>query len=239
MGHLKPLILPLCLSVGLHAAMGWSLVRHWREGVPGENAIQISYPEAPKAAPAPPVLKAEPAVPAPAKKKFKGIPIPRGPVEPEPAKAEEPSDFQRKLDEKLQKQRRALARLQAETPSDKPSTETAPRAPRSGAEILADPQKGKVFIGYFSDIKTKIQNTLVARFSNRYSGKGSVAVGFVLNSEGFIEKVAVLPRAAAGDPRLEDLAVQCLRQAAPFGPFPPELGSDRIAFNVTIFFDGR
>jgi hypothetical protein len=41
------------------------------------------------------------------------------------------------------------------------------------------------------------------------------------------------------DEVLEQLAVQCLRESAPFGSFPSDLGSQKIAFNVTIFFDGK
>ena len=158
------------------------------------------------------------------------------PVEPEPAKTSESSDFQKQLEAKLKKQRASLSKLSAESPSHA-SSQTV--RPKTGAEIMADPQKGKLFVGYFSDVKKKIQKTLSDRFSQRYTGRGSVTLAFVLSSEGYLEKVSVLPKGTEGDFELHDLAVQCLRDSAPFGAFPPALGSDHIAFNVTIFFDGR
>jgi outer membrane biosynthesis protein TonB len=196
----KALLLPLFVSVGLHATFGWTLARHWGAADPRHaDSVQISYPESPSL-PAPKAVQA----PAAPKKKLRGIPVPRYTSEP-PA---------------------------APTPAKKDR-------PKSSAEMMADPQKGRIFISYFSEVKKKIQKTLVDRFSRRYSGKGSVTLGFVLSSQGFVEKVAVLPKGTEGDEGLQDLAIQCLRESAPFGVFPPGLGSDRIAFNVTIFFDGR
>ncbi len=220
MGYLKTVLIPVFLSLGVHAVMGWSIGQQWQAELPsGPQTVQISYPETPIKAGA-------------VKKKLKGIPVPRMPlpgrqagIEPEPLKSVEPTDFQRQLETKLKKQRAALSKLSAE--------------PVTGAEIMADPQKGKLFISYFSDVKKKIQKTLIDRFSKRHSARGSVTLVFVLSSKGFVEKVSVLPKGTQGAAELHDLAVRCLRESAPFGSFPPELGSDPVAFNVTIFFDGR
>ena len=130
------------------------------------------------------------------------------------------------MEERVKQQQHTLAKL-----SDS--------APKSSAEMLADPKKGKIFVEYFTEVRQKIQETLSQRYARRYSVRGGVALGFVLNSQGFLEKVSVLTKGTDGDPRLQELAVQCLREAAPFGDFPPELGSDRIAFNVTLFFVDR
>ena len=37
---------------------------------------------------------------------------------------------------------------------------------------------------------------------------------------------------------MKELAVRCIRDSAPFGNFPKDLGPRHIYFNITIFFDG-
>ncbi len=226
MSLLRPaLVLPICASLVFHVAMGWSVAKHWSASSSSEEAIQISYVETHKT----PKPSASPSIPAapsgPKKKVVRGIPIPRLPVN-EAAPESPPSDFEKVVKKKIDQQQRLLEKLNA-----------APA--KNSAEIMADPKKGKIFVGYFTEVRRKIQDTLSSRYAHKYSVRGGVALGFVLNSQGFVEKVAVLEKGTDGDARLQELAIQCLREAAPFGAFPPELGSDRIAFNVTIFFDGR
>ena len=221
------IVLPLCLSLGLHAAMGWSIARHWSAASFQDQTIQISYAEPPKLVkPAvnQPQAKAVPA--AVSRKKIRGIPVPRTAVKEEPVQPAQTTDFEKTLEARLKQQQRTLAKLNASTP-------------KSSAEIMADPKKGKIFVEYFTEVRRKIQETLSERYAHRYTVRGGVALGFVLNSKGFLEKVAVLTKGTDGDEHLQELAVQCLRESAPFGPFPPELGSDRIAFNVTLFFVDR
>ena len=231
MNALKSAVLPLCLSLGVHAGVIWSLAQGpVFNRVPGDEPIEISYVELPlkKAPQAPSTPPA--AVP---KKKLRGIPIPRfAPAEaPEPS---EPSDFQKDMEARLKKQRTILAKLSAAEPVE---ARIAP--PKTGVEMLADPKKGKIYLSYFGQMKKKIQKTLLERFARRTSGKGNVTLLFVVNSEGFLEKVSISPKDAREDEMLRDMAVQCLQEAAPFGAFPPDLGSDRLAFTVTFLFDGR
>lgn len=218
------IVLPLCLSLGLHVVMGWSIGKNWsRASSPSSETIQISYAETPKLAVNAPPPKSVLSIP---KKKLRGIPVPRVSVKEEPATPSEPSDFEKTLEARLKQQQRTLSKLSAP-------------APKSSAEIMADPKKGKIFVEYFTEVRRKIQETLSQRYAHRYSVRGGVALGFVLNSQGFLEKVVVLTKGTDGDEHLRELAVQCLRESAPFGAFPPELGSDRIAFNVTLFFVDR
>ncbi len=207
--------------------LGVSVARHLSTSSERSlEPIQISFAETVKisAAPiSPAVSNKAPSLP---KKKLRGFPIPRFPEKAKSSPAPEPSDFQKNLEEKLKQQERALAKLNA-------------LPPKNSAEILADPKKGKIFVEYFTEVRRKIQETLSVRYAHRYSVRGGVALGFVLNSRGFLEKVAVLTKGTDGDARLQELATQCLRESAPFGAFPPELGADRIAFNVTLFFVDR
>ena len=106
----------------------------------------------------------------------------------------------------------------------------------TSAELLNDPQKGKIFLGYFSQVKKKIQNTVYQRAKNVY-GRGSVCLGFVLDKHGDLKRVSVIEKGTDADEAMRELAKQCLQESAPFGDFPKNLGPGRIAFNITIFFD--
>ena len=232
MSLFRPAIaLPLFASLGLHAAIGWSILHNRTLSAARDSEpIQIIYSQSLQAP------KVVPTAPAP-KKKLRGIPVPHEPVKTaEPAKAAEPSEFEKTMETKLKQQEKLLAKLSADT-----ATQTAAPArpkPRSSAEILADPKKGKIFVGYFTDVKRKIQTTFSERFAHRYSFRGGVELGFVVSSQGFIEKVAVLPKGTDGNERLQELAIQCLRESAPFGAFPPELQSDpSITFSVVLYFE--
>ena len=147
-------------------------------------------------------------------KKAKGIPVPR--VQ-KPAPSEGASN-------KFQK-------MMEEPPARVSSSMTT-------AELLADPSKGKIFLSYFGELKKKIQGAVYQKAGRHVYTRGSVCLAFVLNAKGHLEKVAVLPKGTHADEAMKELAVQCLRESAPFGSFPKDLGLDRISFNITIFFDG-
>ena len=229
MDSFKTVLVSLSASVVLHAAIGIALGKPILGERPNlSQPIQIDYLQVEKKSLPRPQKEAVTVV-----KKKRGIPVPKMTAKEEAEKKAQPSDFQKFIAQKLKKQELELARLTSER------SEAKAAKPKTSAEIMADPQKGKVFVGYFSDVKKKIQGTLIERYAHRYSGRGSVTLAFVLNSHGRIEKVIVASKDEQADEMLQDLAVQCLRDSAPFGDFPQDLGSQRIAFNVTIFFDGR
>jgi len=234
MDSFKPALIFFCASLALHTAVGLSLGNPWPGSLSkSSEPIQIDYLRYEKI-PLSAVTAEKSAVKdAPAVKKSRGIPVPKMTQKINAPGKAEPSDFQKFIEAKLRKQEMELARLSSERSSPK----SAP--PKTSAEIMADPEKGKIFVGYFSDVKKKIQQTLLDRYAHRYSGRGSVTLAFVLNARGSVEKVIVASKDARADEMLQDLAVQCLRESAPFGPFPQDLGSQKIAFNVTIFFDGQ
>ena len=208
-------------SLALHTALAFSVGTPWFDtGTKGVETIQIDY------------LQAE-NPPAPAAKKPRQISVPTGgPKSKQPDKAVS-SDFQKFIEDKMKKQQLDLARLSAVPPK------AQALRPRTSAEILADPAKGKIFIGYFAEVKKKIQKTLLERYAHRYSGRGSVTLAFVLNAHGQVENVIVASKDEQADEMLQDLAVQCLRKSAPFGNFPQNLESQKITFNITIFFDEK
>ena len=109
--------------------------------------------------------------------------------------------------------------------------------PTSSAELLADPQKGKIFSSYFSTVKDRIYKTLKEKYALQAAGSGEVGLYFILDSDGRLAKVSVIGKGSTLDVSLKDLAVECLKSASPFNRFPRELQTDQIAFQVKIDFD--
>lgn len=109
-------------------------------------------------------------------------------------------------------------------------------APRGSVDLLSDPQRGKVFTHYFSEVKERIDRTVRRRYRAESLGKGTVSLYFVLNADGSVDRVSVLDRQSDANPEVRDFAVLCVSGSGPFAPFPKELDVKKISFNVTLLF---
>lgn len=107
---------------------------------------------------------------------------------------------------------------------------------RESSDFLMDPKNGKIFVDYFMKIKEKITRTIQKRYAIENGVKGSVELLFVLNSHGRLENAWVSKEKTDADEAARTFALECLKAAAPFNPFPKELGSEKISFNVAVFF---
>ena len=107
---------------------------------------------------------------------------------------------------------------------------------KTSAELIADPQKGKIFVSYFSLVKEKIHQTLRDHYGVSGVESGSVCLYFVLDSSGKLQKGVVVEKDSDAGESLKVLAMQCLHESAPFAAFPKSLAAENIAFNVTVFF---
>lgn len=232
MSSFRALSFAFTMSIAVHAFFGYAMTLSGAPAGPGvPEPIQIDYVRYEKKEPAS-AASVSPSVSDPpaqvVRKKVKGIQIPR--VE-TPAPKTEPTDFQKAVDEKIKKQLSQLRRLEM------PSSETRVSSSMTSAELIADPVKGSIFVGYFGQVKKKIQNTVFQKAGRGLYGHGSVCLGFVLNASGELEHVTVLPKGTDADVAMQALAVKCIKDSAPFGGFPKDLGPRRIYFNITIFFD--
>ncbi len=219
-------------SAAVHAFLGYTIIMPWSSANPGVlEPIQIDYVRNEKVVSSAVSTELPDNKPKKVYKKVKGIPVPRMQTAIKPKEAPA-SDFQKIIDEKIKKQIAQLRHLEA------PVSETRISSSMTSAELIADPVKGAVFIGYFAQVKKKIQNTVFRNAGRNLYGRGSVCLGFVLNAQGVLEQLAVLTRGTHADDSMKELAVKCVRDSAPFGSFPRDLGPRRISFNITIFFDG-
>ena len=221
MDSFRPLGAAFSASLAIHAFIGYSLTLPAKGPTPPEvETIQVeTVPREQFSAP-----KTAPPEKTAARKKIKGIAVPRLEAP--------PTDFQKIVDEKIKKQLQQIKRLDAPPPARVSSAMTS-------AELLSDPQKGGVFLAYFSTVKKKIQTMVYQKAGRDLYGHGTVCVGFVLSPDGRLQKLAVLPKGTEADETMKELALQCIRDSAPFGNFPRDLGSSNVVFNITIFFDGQ
>lgn len=221
---IKSLWSALTASVAVHAFVGYAMTASdFVVHAPPAEPIRIDYVRTEKKLPDLSVdKKTTKEKPVVLRKKIKGIPVPRI----------EATDFQKAVDEKIKKQLLQLKQL------EKPEPEKSVSSSMTSAELLADPVKGRVFIAYFGQVKKKIQDTVFQKAKRNLYGRGSVCLGFVLNAQGQLERLGVLTNGTDADDSMKELAAQCIRDSAPFGEFPKDLGLRRILLNITIFFDG-
>lgn len=107
---------------------------------------------------------------------------------------------------------------------------------RNSSELLADPKNGKVFVNYFVRVKERLARVIQRQYGAGSVGNGTVSLVFVLRADGSLENVLVSGPQTDADESAKNFALNCLKDAAPFGSFPKELGLDRISFNVAVYF---
>ena len=157
-----------------------------------------------------------------------------------PQAPKETKELSRRLRKQASLARRSVKEpvIKIPAPLPKGQVKTDNALIRESGELLQDPKKGKVFAGYFGQIKEKIGKTIRRRYSEELAGRGDVSLVFVLRADGSLEDVAVRKQERPPEIIAEDFAVQCVRNAAPFKPFPKELGLiKKIYFNVTLLFN--
>lgn len=213
----KPLVYALGVSLALHgmslSPAGLSL---WQQQI--RNApIEIAYIR----------LLESPAAPKPVQKTYPRM------------SASKPARSAAKERPAVRPAERAQAPAAA-----KPQAPVAPapapepvRALRSSADVLADPVKGKVFVHYFTDVKRRIQQVVRRKYDGADAGEGRVALYFIVDATGRLDVVTVVSVETQADPALRELAKKCVREAAPFEPFPGELHLERVSFNLSIQFE--
>lgn len=93
----------------------------------------------------------------------------------------------------------------------------------------------KDYISYYQLIREKIRRKLKDRYRS-YHSEGDVSLVFVLRSDGALVSAAADPQSSTNDRTLIDTAIQSLREAAPFAPFPKALTLPQMSFTLTVSF---
>ena len=211
----KMTVLSLAASLALHALAVTSFyVPVWQNHDTPSQSVEISYVRYPKEIPpAPPQIKYLPVV--------KNVRL-----------SEEIRVFPKEMPHSLGAQLEASVEKFALDHSVKASS----LAVNNGEEFLTDPQKGKIFLNYFGQVKQRTRRAVEKGYARERPGRGEVTLMFVLKADGAVVKVFPVDENSSADEPMKDFAVRCVRECSPFPHFPKGLGMERISFNLSILF---
>lgn len=115
----------------------------------------------------------------------------------------------------------------------------APKAIKIEARELIREQAGlrasQGYINYYQHIRESIRQSLKSHYKN-ISAKGEVALIFILTSDGALAAIDVDEAKSVRDPSLVRIAIESVKESAPFPPFPKELSVPKISFDLAISF---
>ena len=101
----------------------------------------------------------------------------------------------------------------------------------SSAKLSQNP----VYLTYSNFLREGIRRCLYNKFSD-INDKGIVCIKFALSQDGTLLEYHIVDTKSIASQRLKRLAVDGLRDAAPFPPLPKELDSPVATFSVIIHF---
>jgi TonB family protein len=94
------------------------------------------------------------------------------------------------------------------------------------------------YINYYQLIREKTRRVVKDRYLSFY-GEGDVRLVFALRRDGSLISVDVDRASSSGDRVLLATAIQCLKEASPFAPFPKTLDLRQMTFTLTVSFKKR
>jgi len=105
-----------------------------------------------------------------------------------------------------------------------------------GTELSGTPGNNPALTRYIARVRTRIeQRKYYPPSSRRMKEEGTVTVSFLLSHTG--ELVTLSVASSSGFPSLDDAALDAVRSASPYPPFPKSLTATRLALKVPITFE--
>jgi len=90
---------------------------------------------------------------------------------------------------------------------------------------------------YYQLVRGKIKETAYKNYDIKETG--DVYLSFKINKNGYLENVFVDDAKSVASAALIKIASSSLKEASPFAPFPQELSSEALSFNVIISFEAK
>ncbi len=101
-----------------------------------------------------------------------------------------------------------------------------------------DSRKKATYISYYRAVREKIRQEADKDYSRkRRIGKGEVFLSFAVTSSGELLEVKVIDEKSVAYASLRNIAINSIRDASPFPPFPKGMSQYRITFTVIISFE--
>ncbi len=103
-----------------------------------------------------------------------------------------------------------------------------------------DDAKRATYISYYHAVRERIRKFADRNYPRkRRLGQGEVFLSFVVASSGELLQVRVVNEKSAESFALRNLAINSIRDASPFPPFPKGMSQYQITFNVVISFESQ
>ncbi len=96
--------------------------------------------------------------------------------------------------------------------------------------------KDKTYISYYKIINEKLRQAIV--YPQSFS-EGEIAVIFVVSRNGNLENVEIVQDISTNNMFLRQTALEIVKNAAPFPPFPEDLNQAQLTFNIIFCFRER
>lgn len=106
---------------------------------------------------------------------------------------------------------------------------------REAAKREAQVKSTKDYINYYQLIREKIRARLKTKYNDYYK-EGDVSLVFILRASGSLIGVEVETANSVPDSTLHRIAIESVKEAAPFAPFPKALSLPSMSFNLVISF---
>ena len=104
---------------------------------------------------------------------------------------------------------------------------------KARAKAYIDIKKTNANLDYQQLLKAKVRN--YSYCPNSLSG-GEINLSFTLSSNGQLRMIKIIEGTSSDDRKLRFAAIECIKQANPFPPFPENFKMQEATFNVTISF---
>lgn len=102
-------------------------------------------------------------------------------------------------------------------------------------ESFQKESESPAYLTYSNFLHERYRHCLYARYSDS-SEDGLVSLKFALNADGSLAEYHIIDGKSAASEQLRRIAIEALRDAAPFPRLPKELGSSVLSFRVSIHF---
>ena len=130
-------------------------------------------------------------------------------------------------------------KMPVEAPREAPKkTEPAKELNNDAAKKEAAVRSTKDYINYYQLIREKIRKRLKENYRSYYN-EGEARIVFTLTSDGSLVSSAIDGSGSTKDKVLRGIAIESVRDASPFPPFPKALNLPRMSFSVSILFKRR
>ena len=101
-----------------------------------------------------------------------------------------------------------------------------------------DDAKKATYISYYRAVREKIRQYADRKYPrNRNLREGEVFLSFVVASSGELLQIRIVDKKSVNSALLRNIAINSIRDASPFPPFPRGMSQYQITFNVIISFE--